>query len=124
MLKELSLHFGDRMSITGTSYLGARPGDILLLNYERVQRLGLVVASKRTANGLFISTRKNTLLNMFLLDNVSTPMLDVIVNTLYRDRLRCTYLRAPRILGMFFAKDSFRTFNVSKASNFLRVNIK
>lgn len=124
ILQYLSESYQDRLFLRGTPSLGLFPGDILRFNYsDGTERLGLVVKSKRAPNGKFLSSRNNLLLNIFLLEDISLPMLDVIVNTLYRDKNRCSYSNSPKILGAFFTRDSFRTFNLKKVSRIYKIEI-
>jgi hypothetical protein len=96
------------------SFYGLKPGDSISFEYESKKRFGIVVASKRTQSGYFLSGRLNTLLNVFLLDSITTARLELVINILYKDRSRCVYGSTPAILGSFIGKDNFRTFNVAK----------
>ena len=100
-------------SIHETSFYGLRPGDLITFYYDGIPRFGLVVRSRRTQSGYFLSTRNNTLLNVFQLESLSQGLFDAMVNNLYRNRVRCTYKNSPRILGAFLGA-GFRTFNVAK----------
>lgn len=106
-----------------TSFIGLKPGDLVMFdyinNFEVTSRFGIVVRSKRTGvqRGYFLSTRFNTLLNIFLLDSITLDSFEIMINNLYRNRIRCTYKNSPRILGSFLGQDNFRTFNVSKIRN-------
>lgn len=112
-----------KVSINETSFLGLKPGDLIFFDYQGTpSRLGLVVKSKRTNSGYFLSSRNNTLLNVFLLDSINNGIFDVMINILYKDRNRCTYKNTPRILGSLLG-NNFRTFNVSKISNILNFEI-
>ncbi len=122
-IEELILEGEFNLNLTRTSYNGIRPGDVISFSYQNASRLGLVVKSKRTSSGLFLSTRNNTLLNVFLLDSISSSLFSLLVNNLYKDRVRCTYIDAPKILGSFLGKDNFRTFNVAKIDNFFSLLI-
>lgn len=87
-------------------------GDIISFFYMGSERFGLVVKSRRSNFfGVFKSTRGNTLLNVFLLDSMTNSTLRLIVNNLYRNRIRSTYKNSPKILGAFLGKENFRTFN-------------
>lgn len=125
----LSIIFGvqfrdNRIKFKGASHLGLLPGDIVAFIYaDGTIRVGLVASSLRAPKGQFLSTRNNLLLNIFLLHNVSEPMIDIILKTLYLDRVRCTYKDTPKILGIFFPKNSFRTFNTAKIKNLQEILI-
>lgn len=110
------------LTVYETSFLGLSPGELIFFDYEGSSRFGLVVKSKRTSSGMFLSSKNNTLLNVFLMDSISNPMFGVMINTLYRDKVRCTYTNTPKILGTILG-NSFRTFNVAKIKNILRINI-
>lgn len=106
-----------------TSFYGLRPGDLINFSYDGIPRLGLVVRSRRTQSGYFLSTRNNTLLNVFQIESLSQGLFDTMVNNLYRNRVRCTYKNSPRILGAFLGS-GFRTFNVSKIQDIRTILIK
>lgn len=116
-IEELILEGEFGLNLSRISYAGIKPGDIVSFTYEQSSRLGLVVKSQRTSTGYFLSTRNNTLLNVFLLDSISSGLFSLLVNNLYKDRVRCSYMDAPRILGAFLGKDNFRTFNVARIEN-------
>jgi len=123
-LNSYFLENNKEVSISETSFLGLKPGDLIFFDYQDgSSRLGLVVKSKRTSSGYFLSSKNNTLLNVFLLDSINNGIFDVMINTLYRDRNRCTYKNTPRILGALLG-NSFRTFNVHKITNILNFEIK
>ena len=107
-----------------TSFLGLKPGDLIFFDYQDgSSRLGLVVKSKRTTSGIFLSSKNNTLLNVFLLDSINNGIFDVMINILYKDRNRCSYLNTPKILGSLLG-NNFRTFNVAKITNILNFQIE
>ena len=125
ILQEIIEIYGNAVKLRETSYLGLNPGDLVTFSYsDSEDRFGLVVRSDRAPGGQFLSTRNNLLFNIFLLREISQPMLDIIVSTLYKDRNRCSYKASNRILGSFFGKNSFRTFNISRASNLIKVDIR
>ena len=109
-------------SVTETSFLGLRAGALIQLDYGNTSRLGLVVSSRRTNSGYFLSTKKNILLNVVEVDQLTEGMFSLMINNLYRNASACNY-HSPRILGAFLGNDNFKTFNVSKITNILRINI-
>tara|TARA_R100001443_G_scaffold67686_2_gene76489 strand:- start:1277 stop:1663 length:387 start_codon:yes stop_codon:yes gene_type:complete len=128
MNRTISKSFSDRLEnlsvqVSETSYLGLRPGDIVQITYTGSLRYGLVVSSKRTSSGLFLSSRDNTLLNLVLADSLSDTMFSLMVNNLYNNESACNY-NSPAIIGAFLGKQNFRTFNVSKIRDVLKVTIK
>lgn len=128
MNRNISKSFSDKLEnlaveVSETSYLGLRPGDMIQITYAGSLRYGLVVSSKRTSNGIFLSPRNNTLLNIVLIDSLSDAMFSLMVNNLYNNESACNY-NSPAIIGAFLGKQNFRTFNVSKIRNVLKVTIK
>jgi|TARA_R100000152_G_C6562147_1_gene32561 hypothetical protein len=128
MNRNISKSFSDKLEnlaveVSETSYLGLRPGNIIQITYAGSLRYGLVVSSKRTSNGIFLSPRNNTLLNIVLIDSLSDAMFSLMVNNLYNNESACNY-NSPAIIGAFLGKQNFRTFNVSKIRNVLKVTIK
>lgn len=117
----------ESLIVTETSYNALMAGDVVSFNYQGSQRFGFVVKSRRTDySGMFLSTRNNVLLNVFLLDSISTSNCRLIINTLYRNRIRATYKNSPKILSVFLGKQNFRTFNTSFISDvrtYLIINI-
>jgi hypothetical protein len=105
-----------------TSYLGLRPGDLIQFRYSGSSKYGLVVSSKRTSDGMFLSTRNNTLLNVVVLPGLSESMFSLVVNNLYENESACNYY-SPKIIGAFLGKQNFRTFNVSKIRGIIKVQI-
>lgn len=122
-IEDYFVEYLDQIVIKETSFFGLRPGDLITFVYEGSSRIGLVVKSKRTSTGYFLSTQNNTLLNVFLLDSISPDMFDLMINTLYRNRIRCTYKNSPKILGAFLKDRNFRTFNVSKIHDLMTILI-
>jgi len=105
-----------------TSYLGLRPGDLIQFTYNGGVRFGLVVKSKRTGTGVFLSSRYNKLLNVVQTGSLSEAMFSLMVNNLYKNRSACSY-HSPNILSLFLGKQNFRTFNVSYVEDILSLEI-
>ena len=114
---------GDRdFSVIETSYLSLKPGNLIQLTYEGSRRYGLVVSSRRTSDGMFLSSRNNTLVNMVLIRSLSDAMFSLMVNNLYNNETACKY-NSPTIIGAFLGRQNFRTFNVAKMRNIFKVVI-
>jgi hypothetical protein len=123
-LENYLLEYSDDLRIVETSFYGLKPGDLISFDYkDGSSRSGLVVRSKRTSSGYFLSSRNNTLLNIFLVESITSGMFDLMINNLYRNRLSCTYKNTPRILGIFLGKNNFRTFNVAGIQNIRQILI-
>ena len=129
-IEKILFPYEGNYGITSWSYLGVRPGDLVIFQYSGPSdqptfgtRLGIVVASRRTSSGLFISTRSNNLMNVFLLDQLSENLFSLVVNNLYNKEYRCTYRRAPKVLAAFMGKKNFRTLNVRYLKSFRKINI-
>ena len=121
---ELQEYLGQfKYSLRETSYLGLRPGDLIQITYNGSSRQGLVVSSKRTSSGLFVSSRFNALLNVVLLDSISEGMFSLMVNNLYKNSNACNY-NSPNIIGAFLGKKNFRTFNTSKLTDLINIDIQ
>ena len=110
-------------SVVETSYLGLRPGDLIQFSYTGSLRYGLVVSSRRTTDGIFLSSRNNTLLNVVTTQALTEAMFSLMVNNLYKNENACNY-HSPRVIGAFLGKDNFRTFNVAKTKDIFKINIK
>jgi hypothetical protein len=111
------------MTLRETSWLGVSPGDLVQFDYfEGGTRYGLVVSSRRTHRGYFLSSRDNTLLNVVEIESLTDSMFSLMINNLYKNRSACNYY-SPKIIGAFLGRENFRTFNVSKITNFLSVDI-
>jgi hypothetical protein len=127
-LQELEAEGLVSLQYRSTSWLSVKAGDLVKFRYAvdppGETRVGLVTRSKRTNNGYFLSTRANTLLNIYLLDSITNTMMYLIIKNLYRNRIACTYKNVPRKLSMFLGKNAFRTFNVAYIKNFNQVDIK
>mgnify|MGYP003631228612 FL=1 len=115
--------YKDRMSVHETSWMGLQPGDLVQFYYiAGGVRFGLVVSSRRTSSGIFLSTRNNTLLNIVEIESLTDSMFSLMINNLYQNRAACNYY-SRRVLGAFLGKDNFRTFNVAKLTNVMKVSI-
>jgi hypothetical protein len=125
-IEELFFDTDYEISLTRTSYAALQAGDLVSFDYQDgTSRWGLVVKSKRSGTkGYFLSTQDNLLLNIFQLDGITQSMMGLIVNNLYKNRIRCTYKNAPKILSSFIGKDNFRTFNIGKVSKLTSIGIK
>jgi len=93
------------------------------MTYSGRLRYGLVVSSERASDGMFLSSRNNTLVNVVLARSLSDAMFSLMVNNLYNNEKACNY-HSPAIIGAFLGKQNFRTFNVSKMKDILKVSIK
>jgi hypothetical protein len=103
---------------------GLKAGDLIKFDYQGSARFGIVVRSRRSKfNGIFKSTRGNDLLNIFLLNSITTHGIRLIINTLYKNRIRATYLNTPKILGAFLGNDNFRTFNCKFTSDVVSFDV-
>ena len=103
---------------------GLKAGDLIKFNYLGSVRFGIVVKSRRSGfDGIFKSTRGNDLLNVFLLSSITTYGIRLIINTLYKNRIRATYLNTPKILGSFLGINNFRTFNCKKTSDVISFDL-
>ena len=123
--------YDGRIRVKRVAFLSLRPGDLVLHNYTyenkkgRIvsgRRFGIVLSSKRTRNGHFLSTQNNTLLNLLLLESISEQLFTSVVNILYKNRKKCEYW-TPAILQAFFGKENLRTFDWAKTSNIISVDI-
>jgi hypothetical protein len=108
--------------LSETSYLGLRPGDLVHISYGGSTRYGLIVSSRRTSDGMFLSGRNNTLLNFVMVQGLSQAMFSLMVNNLYNNEVACNYY-SPAIIGAFLGKQNFRTLNVAKIRDVLKVTI-
>ena len=113
---------GYKYRLHSTSYLGLRPGDLIEFKYQGSLRNGLVVASRRTTDGLFLSNLNNTLLNVVLVSELSEVMFSLMVNNLYKNETACNYY-SPKIIGAFLGRQNFRTLNVAKIRGLVKLNI-
>lgn len=113
---------GYSYSISETSYLSLRPGDLVQVSYAGSVRYGLVVSSRRTSDGMFLSPRNNTLINFVTVQGLSDAMFSLMVNNLYNNENACNYY-SPAIIGAFLGKQNFRTLNVAKLRDILKVTI-
>lgn len=114
--------YAESMIVRETSWLGVLPGDLVHFDYPGSSRSGLVVSSRRTARGYFLSPRGNTLLNIVEIEALTDSMFSLMINNLYKNRAACNYY-SPRIIGSFMGKENFKTFNVAEITNFLSVSI-
>ena len=108
--------------LSETSYLGLRPGDLVHVSYGGSTKYGLIVSSRRTTDGMFLSGRNNTLLNFVIVQGLSEAMFSLMVNNLYNNEVACNYY-SPAIIGAFLGKQNFRTLNVAKIRDILKVTI-
>jgi hypothetical protein len=128
ILQELEAEGLVSLEYRTTSWLSVKAGDLVKFRYATdypgEMRVGLVTRSRRTFNGYFLSTKYNTLLNIYLLESITSGMMDLIIKNLYKNRIACTYNNVPKKLTMFLGKNSFRTFNCQYIKNFSKVDIK
>jgi hypothetical protein len=113
---------GYKYRLHSTSYLGLQPGDLIEFKYQGSLRNGLVVTSKRTSDGMFLSNLNNTLLNVVLVSELSEVMFSLMVNNLYKNKIACNYY-SPKIIGAFLGRQNFRTLNVAKIRGLVKLNI-
>lgn len=136
-IEQLLFPYGGSYGLVSTSNLGLEPGDIILLTYLKqddgtvisnhksgVERMGIVVSSKRSGEGVtFPSTRNNMLLNVFLIDSLSDSLFKAVVTVLYAKEKRCDYHLRPRVLNSFLKQQNFRTLNLRFVGNLKKVII-
>jgi len=101
------------------------PGNVLVFTYPQssrirkdrtqhpgIQRICLIVRIKR-GDGVFKSTRDNTLVAVFELNNESSTVVEIILENLYKKRRRSSYYgKIKESLVSLLGVDSFRTFNL------------
>jgi len=92
------------------------------VTYAGSVRYGLIVSSRRTSDGMFLSSRNNTLVNFVAVQGLSEAMFSLMVNNLYNNESACNYY-SPAIIGAFLGKQNFRTLNVAKLRDILKVSI-
>jgi hypothetical protein len=71
---------------------------------------------------MFLSSRNNTLVNFVGVQGLSDAMFSLMVNNLYNNQNACNYY-SPAIIGAFLGKRNFRTLNVAKLRDILKVSI-
>ena len=112
------------MTLTSTSYLGVRPGDIVVVTYPRksptgvvrrnLTRLGFIMSSSKSSDGIKLSSQLNMLLNFVDVEGISDEAFVDIVDRLYTKEL------TPRVEEFAYAVNAdigdFKTFNVLEIS--------
>lgn len=123
-----------KFNFVATTWVGLRPGDLIIFNYTAPlkvtknttlgRRVGLVVKSRKSHNlGYRLSSKLNTLLNIYLIDNLSPAMIDLVINNLYQNRGRATYNNTPKVLDAFLNKKNFRTLNCKWVQSIIELHI-
>ena len=121
---DLQENLGDfSYSARFTSYLGLKPGDLIQLTYEGQHRHGLVLATPKHTNGLFLSSQYNSLLNVVVFDSLNEGMFSLMVDNLYKSPSTCNY-RNSTIIGSFLGKENLRSFNMAKAHGIISIDIQ
>ena len=112
----------DLGSVSLTSYLSLRGGDIIEFTYNGSTRFGIVVGTYRKPTGkIYTSTRGNQLFSLALLQNLSPGQKETVINILHGNRFACKY-NNKKHFESYFGADSFRKFNIRKASpSFLKI---
>ena len=106
------------------SYSFIKPAQVLNFNYPESGVIwGLVVEVER-GPGIFVSTRGNKLVCVFKLTNSSPETVNFVLKTIYKDRRLATYSNVINGLSAIFGRNSFRTYNLSKMSSIMEVDIK
>jgi len=119
-------------SISETSYLGLRPGDLIefTYGYGGGRRYGIVLSSGRTSSGLFLSGLYNSLNNVLVCEGLDKGVFLSLLNTMYGKESKSTHSIAKSVApleispttGKAFVRD-FRTLNVFYLSDILKVTI-
>lgn len=136
-IEQLLFPFQGNYGLVSTSNLGLEPGDIVLLTYLKlddgstilnarsgIERMGIVVSSRRSGEGVtFPSTKLNMLLNIFLIDSLSDSLFKSVVKTLYNREKRCDYHLRPKTLNSFLKQENFRTLNLKWVGGLKKVII-
>tara|TARA_Y100001937_G_scaffold37513_1_gene53505 strand:- start:30544 stop:30960 length:417 start_codon:yes stop_codon:yes gene_type:complete len=121
--KKIDKETGQRLppEYSETSYLGLRPGDLIQVTYEGVARYGLILSSRTTKSGIFISTRNNALVNFIGVSGLSEAMFSLMINNLYNNENACSIMSST--VAVFIGKTNFRTLNQAKMKDILKVYI-
>jgi len=120
-------------TISETSYLGLRPGDLIQFKYgygPRSTRYGIILSSGRASSGLFLSRLLNSLYNVLVCEGLEEGMFLSLLNTMYGKESKATYSMAKSVAaletspstGKPYVKD-FRTLNVSTLFDILKVEL-
>jgi hypothetical protein len=94
------------------------PGEIIRLNYEgsTIKRIFLTAYTGKSPKGWFNSTRDNTLLCCFEVNEKSLSF-KLILKLLHKHAARCKYNLVPSFLKIIFGVSAYKTLNVEKIKN-------
>ena len=100
---------------TSKSPFNSLPGDIIDFSYtspdkSKSRRTVLVTKTTRAPGGFFLSTRSNILVTCFNI-NINSPSVEVILKTIYKNRIKCDYWTMGKTLMSVLGKNNFRTYN-------------
>lgn len=98
------------------------PGDVLQFSYLSELVSVLVVATDR-GNGLFLSSQNNMLISCFKLDDVSESVLNIILNSIYKDRRLANYQSIKKSLVSILGVNNFRTYKLTTARGVKKIEI-
>jgi len=102
-----------------TGYL--QPGDLVLFQYSGQQRFCFVTRTKNRQS-LWLSSRGNTLVACFQLQNLSSETMEILIPKLYKNR-KITYQQTKKGLTMLFGENNFRTFNTLKIADLYEITL-
>lgn len=91
-----------------TSYSGLSPGDLIQFSFMGQLRHGFVISSRRTTNGLFMSTRNKSLANVMVTDTLSDAAFNFLLNNIYDDENKADY-HYLKSIGFAGTYSHFRT---------------
>ena len=109
-----------------TSYLGLRPGNLIEFTYGGGPRYGIVISSKRSSGGIFLSYQYNTLSTVLACDSLDEATFSELLNTMYGNEVAATYSTAKSMPSLKAGKPyvgNFRTLNVSVLSDIYKVTL-
>ena len=98
------------------------PGDVLQFSYLS-ELVNVLVVSTDRGNGLFLSPRNNMLLSCFKLDDASEVVLNIILNSIYKDRRLANYYTIQKSLISILGIKSFRTYKLISIRGLKKIEI-
>ena len=114
-------------SVAETSYLALRPGNLIEFTYGGQPRYGIVISSKRSSGGIFLSYQYNTLSTVLACDSLDEATFSELLNTMYGNEVAATYSTAKSMPSLKTTGKSYvgncRTLNVSVLSDIYKVTL-
>tara|TARA_Y100000310_G_C20628878_1_gene787495 strand:+ start:428 stop:865 length:438 start_codon:yes stop_codon:yes gene_type:complete len=100
-----------------------RPGKVFAIKYDDGNWRMVFIVGKRGKSVYTLSTTKNTLVSCFTLGGVSNEIIQAILQNLYNNEQKSSYLWITKRLKKLIGSRNYRTYNIKKMESIFEITM-